>query len=161
MRKRLFAAILACALIAPHIAYARTSPALHVPKKELIQQGLTVPTKLYTEDNLILLAQLIMAENGSAKHDETLYLTGVVVLKRVKSKAFPNTISGVIYQRGQYSTAKRLGSTEPDERALEIANELLINGVSEYPDKLVFQSMYPQGKTIYKQIDGECFCLAR
>ena len=161
MIKRITAVLLACLLVAPHIAYAKTSPALTVPKAQLIAQGLEVPTKLYTEDNLMLLAKLIMAENGSAKHDDTLYLTGVVVLKRVKAKGFPNTIKEVIYQRGQYSTASRLDSIEPDERCLEIAEEILINGVSEYPDNLVFQSMFPQGREIYEMIDGEYFCLAK
>ncbi len=66
----------------------------------------------------------------------------------------------MIYQKGQYSTAGMLDSINPSTRALEIANEILIYGVSELPDNLVFQSMFPQGKKIYKKIDGEYFCLA-
>ncbi len=52
------------------------------------------PTKHYTKENVILLAKLIQAENGSAEHDKTLYLTGAVVMKRVKSKNYPNTVGG-------------------------------------------------------------------
>lgn len=127
---------------------------------EVKEQELTVPTKMYTQENVVLLAQLMEAENGSAS-DECMYLTGVVVLKRVKAKGFPNTVYDVIYQKGQYSTAKRLKSIKPSDRALELADELLINGVDEYPDKLVFQSMFPQGHKVYKKIDGEYFCLAK
>lgn len=122
------------------------------------EQNLTVPGKLYTEENLLLLAQLLEAENGSGK-DETIYLTGVVVLKRVKSKDYPNTIKEVITQKGQYSTASKLMNVTPSDRCLEIAEELLIYGVDEYPDSLVYQSMFPQGRKTYKIIDGEYFCL--
>lgn len=124
------------------------------------QQELTMPTKLYTEDNLMLLAKLLEAENGSAS-DECVYLTGVVVLKRVKAKGYPDTIHDVIYQKGQYSTASKLDSINPSEKCLEIAEELLIYGVDDYPDKLVFQSMFPQGHKTYAVVDGEYFCLAR
>lgn len=161
MIKRMIVMLLMCMLLAPHITYAKTSPALTVPKAQLIAQGIEVPTKLYTENNMMLLAKLLMAENGNAVHDETLYLTGVVVLKRVESKKFPNTIKKVIYQKGQYSTAGRLDSIVPDERCLEIAEELLINGVDIYSDNLVYQSMFPQGRQIYKVIDDEYFCLAK
>jgi hypothetical protein len=139
---------------------AKTVPKISLSKKELKEGGVKVPTKLYTRSNLELLAKLIMAENGSAKHDETLYLTGAVVLKRVKAKSYPNTIQGVIYQKGQYSTASRLSSVKPSERCYEIANDLLTNGVDDLPDNLVFQSMFKQGKKTYRIIDGEYFCLA-
>lgn len=107
-----------------------------------------------------LLAKLITAENGSAEHDETLILTGVVVLKRVKSKHFPDTISGVIYQRGQYSTAPKIATTTPTSRSIRIAKRLLREGVKKYPDNLIYQSMFSQGNTIYRKIDGEYFCLS-
>lgn len=124
------------------------------------QQGMSKPTRMYTEYNLMLLAKLLEAENGSAS-DECIYLTGVVVLKRVKSKAYPNTIYDVIHQKGQYSTASKLDSINPSDKCLEIAEELLIYGVDDYPDKLVFQSMFPQGSKTYAVLDGEYFCLAR
>lgn len=131
-----------------------------VSEQELKLEDVVQPTKYYTKSNVILLAKLIQAENGGAKHDETLYLTGAVVMKRVKSKHYPNTIREVIYQKGQYSTASRLDSVKPSTRALEIANDILVYGVDELPDNLVFQAMFEQGKEVYKKIDGEYFCLA-
>lgn len=125
----------------------------------------TKPDRLHTEENIMLLARLIEAENGSAIHDETLVLTGVCVLKRVKSPNYPDTLKGVIYQEGgggrAYATAPGLDGVCPSERALEIAEELLVYGVDEYPDGLVFQAMFPQGKRVYKRLDGEYFCLAQ
>lgn len=151
--------IIIAALMVVSVADARE---ISISRKELKQDGVKIPEagKQYTEQNVVLLAKLIQAENGHAKHDETLWLTGAVVLKRVKAKSYPNTISGVIYQKGQYSTAGHLHNIRPSTRSLEIANELLIYGVDDLPDNLVFQSMFPQGKRIYKKIDGEYFCLA-
>lgn len=115
------------------------------------------------QEDILLLAKLIEAENGSARHDETLILTGVCVLKRVQSKLYPNTIRGVIYQKGKkgraYATAPELNDVTPSARAMEISEELLVYGVDEYPDGLVFQAMFPQGRKIYKELDGEYFCL--
>lgn len=105
--KKTIILILAISLICCNsMASARTRK-IKVSNAELKRQGMKKPMKMYTQGNVELLAKLIMAENGHAKHDETLWLTGVVVLNRVKSKQYPNTIRGVIYQRGQYSTAKK------------------------------------------------------
>lgn len=159
-RKIIVLALIVISLVFGNTFAAARTKKIKVSNAELKKQGLKKPMKLYTHGNVELLAKLIMAENGSSKHDETLWLTGVVVLNRVKSDDYPDTIRGVIYQRGQYSTAKKLGNVKPSTRALEIANELLIYGVSDYPKNLVFQSMFPQGKKVYKVIDGEYFCLA-
>lgn len=110
--KKTIILILAISLICCNsMASARTRK-IKVSNAELKRQGMKKPMKMYTQGNVELLAKLIMAENGHAKHDETLWLTGVVVLNRVKSKQYPNTIRGVIYQRGQYSTAKKLGNSK-------------------------------------------------
>lgn len=144
----------------PNPQTASKQPDIVVSMKELKAEEVKKPTKHYSKENVILLAKLIMAENGGAEHDETLYLTGAVVMKRVKSDEYPDTIKEVIYQKGQYSTAHKLKSVKPSTRALEIANDILAEGVDELPDNLVFQSMHPQGRKLYKKIDGEYFCLA-
>lgn len=108
------------------------------------------------------LAQLIEAENGSSKYDECLTLTGIVVMKRVKSKSYPNTINGVISQKGQYSTYPALLERKPSDRCLEIAEEILRENLQKnYPNSLVFQSEFRQGKGVYRKIGHEYFCLAR
>lgn len=60
----------------------------------------TVPST--GSDMVDLLARLI---NGEARGEPYLgqVAVGAVVMNRVKSAEFPNTISGVIYQKGQFS----------------------------------------------------------
>lgn len=113
-------------------------------------------------EDVLNLARIIQAENGGHEDDEALLLTGVVVLKRVKSKYYPDTIMGVISQSGQYSTYED-GKfwNEPSKRSMRIAKKLLSTNIAdEYPDSLVFQAEFEQGRAVYKKLGYEYFCLA-
>lgn len=55
-------------------------------------------------DDVTLLAALIYCEAGAEPYAGKLAV-GAVVVNRVQSSAYPNTISGVIYQRGQFGPA--------------------------------------------------------
>lgn len=114
------------------------------------------------KNDLMNLARIINAENGGHKDDEALILTGVVVLKRVKSKCYPNTIIGVISQKGQYATWNNgRFQRKPNKRSVKIAKRLLTTDLANnYPDNLVFQSEFKQGKQVYKKLGYEYFCLA-
>lgn len=131
-------------------------------KPSAAPQATQVPSaKGVTNKKIYRLAQLMYAENGSAANDDCVFLTGIVVLKRMKSDKYPNTLEGVISQEGQYSTYQT-GKIEckPDERCLEIAEEILrFNLQKYYPDNLVYQAEFPQGSKIYEQFGQEYFCL--
>lgn len=112
--------------------------------------------------DVLNLARIIQAENGGHEDDEALLLTGIVVLKRVKSKHYPDTITGVISQKGQYSTYED-GKfwNNPSKRSMRIAKRLLSTDIADdYPDNLVFQAEFRQGKSVYKKLGYEYFCLA-
>ena len=55
-------------------------------------------------DDLRLLAALIQCEAGTVNRDGQLAV-GAVVMNRVRSRAYPNTIYGVIYASGQFTPA--------------------------------------------------------
>ena len=118
--------------------------------------------RVVSNKDILNLARIIQAENGGHKDDEALLLTGVVVLKRVKSKHYPDTIIGVISQNGQYSTySDGKFWNEPSKRSMMIAKKLLsTNIVHDYPDNLVFQAEFEQGRAVYKKLGYEYFCLA-
>lgn len=119
-------------------------------------------SKEVSENDILNLARIIQAENGGHEDDEALVLTGVVVLKRVKSDEYPDTIIGVISQKGQYSTyADGKFWNEPSKRSMRIAKKILKTNIAErYPDNLVFQAEFRQGKSVYKKLGHEYFCLA-
>lgn len=55
-------------------------------------------------DDLTLLAAIIECEAGGESYDCQLAV-GAAIINRVKSSSYPNTISGVIYQKGQFGPA--------------------------------------------------------
>ena len=75
----------------------------------------TSTNKASGNDMTDLLARLI---NGEARGEtyEGQVAVGAVVLNRVKSPKFPNTISGVIYQKGQFSCVKDGQFNKPIEK---------------------------------------------
>ena len=116
-----------------------------------------VEIKKYSEDDLNLLARCIYAENGDST-DKALYYTGSVILNRVASKKYPNTIRGVIFAPHQYvSIGSRQWNKGADKRSKRIAKDLLENG-SVLPSNVLYQAMFPQGKGTYAKIGSDYFC---
>lgn len=55
-------------------------------------------------DQIKLLAALIFCEAGNQPYDGKVAV-GAVVMNRIRSGRFPNTLEGVVYQRGQFTPA--------------------------------------------------------
>ena len=104
----------------------------------------------YTEDDLWYLSRVIQAEAGYCS-TEMMEGVGSVVLNRVASDRFPDTIPEVVEQPGQYSTAAYLASQDPTKEALSVAVDLLEHG-SKYPADIVWQANFPQGSYTYMTI---------
>ena len=105
------------------------------------------------DTNLYWLSRAINAEVGSDYcSDELQLLTGSVVLNRVKSANYPNTIYDVLHQQGQYQCVIN-GSInkEPTERCIANAKYLLENGPVD--SNIIFQAEFEQGSTVSKVID--------
>ncbi|MEG1204631.1 MAG: cell wall hydrolase [Clostridia bacterium] len=92
-----------------------------------------------TNDMVDLLARLI---NGEARGEsyQGQVAVGAVVLNRVKSSKFPNTISGVIYQNGQFSCVKDGQFDKPMEKDSTVykAAKEAINGADPSNGALYF-----------------------
>ena len=106
-------------------------------------------------DELYELSKVITSEAGSSWIPiNWKMMVGEVVLNRVASVEFPNTITEVIHQRGQYSGAnsQRFENLVPFEDCVEAASRLLngerlINNIS-----VVFQSNHRQGSGTYLEL---------
>lgn len=61
--------------------------------------------KEYSKADLRLLSALIYCEANSESYNGKLAV-GIVVMNRVKSSAFPDTVKGVIYQRSQFGPVR-------------------------------------------------------
>lgn len=111
------------------------------------------------EDDLELLAHLLVGEAGSDTcTDEMVYYVGSVVLNRMESEYFPDTLEEVIYHKGQYAcTWDGNFNRTPSERHYKIAEDLLLNG-SVLPSDVVFQAEFKQGSGVYKKVQNMYFC---
>ena len=59
----------------------------------------------YTKSELRLMSSIINCEAGIEPYQGK-PAVGIVVMNRIRSKRFPNTLKGVIYQRGQFSPVR-------------------------------------------------------
>lgn len=84
-----------------------------------------------------LLARTVRAESGGMS-DEANIATANVILHRVESDKFPNTVSDVIHQPNQFEVV-RLGTynQQPTEKAMRAVSSAL-NGVDVVPDMTGF-----------------------
>ena len=78
----------------------------------------------YDNKDLILLAKLIAAEAVGEPYKGQVAV-GAVILNRVQSTSFPNTIRDVIYQPGQFSSLPKIPSITPTDSCLRAAQEAL------------------------------------
>lgn len=90
-------------------------------------------------------------------NDEAQIAVASVIMNRVKSDKFPNTIFEVITQPGQYAfVVDEIIWGEPDERAMRNAEYVYWNG-SQIPENVLFQAEFIQGSGVWKQIDNQYF----
>ena len=114
----------------------------------------------WSYEDLEMLSKIIEAEAGMNWLDDYIMMcVGEVVLNRVDSPEFPDTIHEVIYQEGQYHHAELgiLHEVIPTEKSISAALRLL-NGERVINDKrVVFQSNYILGEihqVIYDELLG-------
>ena len=103
-------------------------------------------------EDLFLLAKIIAWESGPHWEDWGLIAIGEVVLNRVASPEFPNTIREVLYQTDpiQYEPIWLTGWEEyiPPERYVRVALRLLEGERVMNDSSVVFQALFPQGSEI-------------
>ena len=111
----------------------------------------TEPATNVSADDLTLLAAIIYCEAGNQPWDGKVAV-GAVVLNRVASSSFPDTIYDVIYQSGQFtpasngSLASALANGVPDECVQ--AAQAALNGENPVGGALYFNTGSGQGMVI-------------
>ena len=87
--------------------------------------GISVPSASADRNTRALLARLISAEARGEPYVGQVAV-GAVVLNRVRSSSFPNTVSGVIYQAGAFDCVKdgQINLT-PDSDSLRAARDAM------------------------------------
>jgi hypothetical protein len=106
-------------------------------------------------DDLCLLARIIEAEAGSAWLDmEWKMSVGEVVLNRVASPEFPDTIAAVLAQPGQYYGAHNrwFNALLPSAASVEAAKRLLAGERVLREPSVVFQANLRLGSGVFREL---------
>ncbi len=117
----------------------------------------------YTQEDIDILAAVMYAENYISGRWEMM-ITGSVVLNRVLSRIFPNSIYEVVYQiDGKYEQyakrTKNLIGTQLPEECYELA-EILLKYGPVVPPNVLYQAHFKQGPTFWHW-KGEFFCYSK
>ena len=126
----------------------------------------TEPEKTYTDDDLFYLAAAVCREAGG-ESEEIQLLVANVVINRVNSSIYPDTIYGVLTDYRQYGMMWKYGVSFPSWADQETINHCydvarrILEGERVCPDNVLFQAEFEQGSGIYKQFDGFYFCYYR
>lgn len=128
-----------------------------------------LPTYTYTQEDIILLAKVAQTEMGTPKVSPTAFKWGVqVVLNRVASPFFPDTVHDVVYQtyKGvpQFSVTLNgvLDNCEPTQESIDAVYEVILFGC-DLPDYVeYFYEEHVEGNwvntlPVYKTVDGTTF----
>lgn len=99
---------------------------------------------LSASGDLDLMAAIIYCEAGGEEYEGQMAV-GCVIMNRISSSSYPDTLSGVIYQKGQFSPASsgRLAAVLANDIATAScykAAEYVLSGNNPYPDWLFFSS---------------------
>lgn len=96
-------------------------------------------SKFYNDEDVDLLSRLIFSESGNQPL-EGMIGVGNVVLNRVASPSFANTIEDVIYQEGQFSVVDSGAINLPASELSVIAAKLCFEGYNTVEDSLYFHN---------------------
>lgn len=104
----------------------------------------------YTEEDLWYMSHTVQAEAGYCEREMQEGVASVI-MNRVNSDLFPNSVMECILQPGQYSTASYLSTQEPTEQVIDVCIDILENG-SKFPENVLYQANFPQGSGTYKTL---------
>jgi len=127
-----------------------------------LQSTVSSSTKPASGD-VYLLAQCIYSESRGEPYKGQVAV-GAVVLNRVKSSSFPNSISGVVYQRGAFSAVDDGQiNLRPDDSALKAARDAMngwdpTGGCLYYYNPAKTSNRWIRSRPVVVRIGNHVFC---
>lgn len=111
-------------------------------------------------DEFVLFSACVEAESDRSENMEGRVLIALTILNRVNSSEFPDTISGVIYQSGQFEVVSNgmiwsVGRTNISDMAIIEAVERIQSG--DAPNVMYFNATGYVYGTPYGYVDGNYF----
>lgn len=124
----------------------------------------TSNTTKYSNSDIQLLAKVISAEARGESYEGQVAV-GAVVLNRVASPSFPDTISGVVYQNGAFSCVYDSNWYQPVAESSQRAAKDALNGWDPTGGALYYynpaktSNRWMLSRTVVKVIGSHRFCI--
>ena len=118
----------------------------------------------YTDDEINLLAKVISAEARGESYEGQVAV-GAVILNRVAHPSFPDTLSGVVYQKGAFSCVNDSNWYQPVAESSKRAARDAINGWDPtggaiyYYNPAKTSNAWMRSRTVIKIIGNHYFCI--
>lgn len=141
---------------------AKWDPSTHIV--QINKENIKIPEQYilknpYSDSDLLWLARIIHVEVKGLSLDTKIAVANVV-LNRVRSSSFPNTIYDVIFQKGQFPPAYKSGfkTLVPSAECIKAA-KMALEGTNNIGKCLYFCDVPFKSKniTLYKKMDGMYF----
>ena len=145
------------------IVGSKTAAALGITLNAVNNSGNSSSGSGTTTNDVYLLAHIIYGEGRGEPYKGQVAI-GAVVLNRVKSASFPNTIAGVIYQRGAFdAVSDGQVNLAPDANAVKAARDALngwdpTNGCLYYYNPATATSKWMLSRPVLLRIGNHAFC---
>lgn len=110
------------------------------------------------EDEKWFIAKVVWVEaRGESREGQQ--AVAEVILNRLASEKFPNTLSGVVYAAGQFKSAKFLDKAKPNQMQYEAVENALL-GPYVLPEDVFYFATTPKTSRVWGEIGGHVFCYA-
>jgi hypothetical protein len=130
-----------------------------INKKGIVVPQQYIENRSYTDEDLMWLARIVQVEVKGLSVNGRVAVANVV-LNRVKSPKFPNTVYDVIHVSGQFPPVRKASfkNLVPSKECI-IAAKMALEGVNNVGNCLYFNNVKFKSKnvTLFKRIDGEYF----
>lgn len=109
-----------------------------------------------TEDEKWFIAKVVWVEaRGESREGQQ--AVAEVILNRMASEKFPNTLSGVVYAAGQFKSAKFLDKAKPYQMQYEAVENALL-GPYVLPEDVYYFATTAKTSKVWGKIDNHVFC---
>lgn len=118
----------------------------------------------YTDEDVNLLAKVISAEARGESYEGQVAV-GAVILNRISHPSFPDSLSGVVYQKGAFSCVNDSNWYQPVEASAKRAAQDALNGWDPTGGAIYYfnpaktSDSFMHSRTVIKTIGNHRFCI--
>ena len=108
----------------------------------------------FSADELLLVAQVVQEESKGSGVEARAAVANVIY-NRIASSRFPDSVSGVIFQKNQFTVARdedKLRAVVPVSKTIEAVNQIFVNGDRFMPEDVLYFRSSKKGTSWDKRV---------